>query len=675
MATKQQSNSRQLQYSETSDNQKQREQKVQNKITQSRNSSKRNSRQSLSSSKQSARLSNQEMKPVQISQPIQNSIIAQVNQKGQPTVQNTTIQVQRPPKKKQSFIELLCRCFLGSSQNLQQQPDEKSTQEEIESKQLGQQFEHAKGKKTLILDLDETLVHSSFQPMSNSDYTLSIKVQNLPFTIHVKKRPGVEYFLEKVSEYFEVVIYTASLAEYADPVCDLIDPKRYVSYRLFRENCTNYQGLFVKDLSKIGRDMKDILIVDNSETSFLFQPENAIQISNFFQDDSDRELYRMIPFLQFLSEVQDVRTTKSWMEKYLNQDYIEYINMRGEHIRFNKRLQLKKQRSLLQQEGSTVALMQQQAASISRDDSQVMINQISTQNTNINSKNNTLVKNNLNHEGKNNQSKKQPLMNDESSNTPEEENMQKNNNNNSSKTLSVSGSTQSGVVKKYKKKDLQIQVPQEDKIKLQNQQNEDQLQQQMLEEYEQKIGQQQNNLNSVRNNKLESTRKLLEKGTPRTDDYFVHKTCPDEEYQIKDLNRLNKSFEKQRYDIGMLNLNSPIAQKDFIDFLKEPIQTSPKLNKISQYFQASRNSLPLPSNKYCDNFKLKLLTYQTQQIQEQEIEVDPSSVQIDQIDQIILDRNHNNNSSANDKNFEFDKQANPNKKCEIIDFTDDNIKY
>ncbi|KAL4446924.1 hypothetical protein ABPG74_014896 [Tetrahymena malaccensis] len=671
MATKQQSNSRSQQYSQTSDNQKQKEQKgQQNKISSSRSSSKRNSQQSLSSSKQSSRQSNQELKPVYSSQPIQNSIIAQVNQKGQPTVQNTKVQAQKPIKKKQSFIELLCRCFLGSSQNLQQQTDEKSTQEEIDPKQLGQQFEHAKGKKTLILDLDETLVHSSFQPMSNSDYTLSIKVQNTPFTIHVKKRPGVEYFLEKASEYFEVVIYTASLAEYADPVCDLIDPKRYVSYRLFRENCTNYQGLFVKDLSKIGRDMKDILIVDNSETSFLFQPENAIQISNFFQDDNDRELFRMLPFLQFLSEVQDVRTTKSWMEKYLNQDYIEYINMKGEHIRFNKRLQLKKQRSLLQHEGSTVALMQQQTASISRDDSQVMINQISTKNGNINSKKNTLVESNLNDNVQNNQSKKQSLINDESSNSPEEENMQQNNNN--SKTSNVSGSTQSGVIKKYKKKDLQIQVPQEDKIKLQDQQNEDQLQQQMLEEYEQKIGQQQNNLNSVRNNKLESTRKLLERGTPRTDDYFVHKTCPDEEYQVKDPNRLNKSFEKQRYDIGMLNLNSPIAQKDFIDFLKEPIQTSPKLNKISQYFQASKNNQPPPSNKYCDNFKLKLLMQQTQQIQEQEIEVDPSSVQIDQI---ILDRNHNSSSQANDKDYEFDKQINPNKKCEIIDFTDDNIKY
>ncbi|EAS00600.2 NLI interacting factor-like phosphatase (macronuclear) [Tetrahymena thermophila SB210] len=671
MATKQQSIARQQQYNQASENQKQKEQKGQNKITQSRSSSKRNSQQSLSSSKQSSRQSNQEMKPIQISQPIQNSIIAQVNQKGQPTVQNTKIQEQKPLKKKQSFIELLCRCFLGSSQNsLQQQNDEKSTQEEIEHKQLGPQFEHAKGKKTLILDLDETLVHSSFQPMGNSDYTLSIKVQNIPFTIHVKKRPGVEYFLEKASEYFEVVIYTASLAEYADPVCDLIDPKRYVSYRLFRENCTNYQGLFVKDLSKIGRDMKDILIVDNSETSFLFQPENAIQISNFFQDDNDRELFRMLPFLQFLSEVQDVRTTKSWMEKYLNQDYIEYISMKGEHIRFNKRLQLKKQRSLLQHEGSTVALMQQQTASISRDDSQVMINQISTKNTNINSKNNTLVENNLNLEAQNNQSKKPSVINDES-NSPDEENLQKNNYNNSSKTLTASGSTQSGIGKKYKKKDLQIQVPQqEDKIKQQNELNEDQLQQQMLQEYEQKIGQQQNNLNSVRNNKLESTRKLLEKGTPRTDDYFVHKTCPDEEYQVKDPNRLNKSFEKQRYDIGMFNLNSPIAQKDFIDFLKEPIQTSPKLNKISQYFQASKNSQPPPSNKYCDNFKLKLLMQQTQQIQEQEIEVDPSSIQIDQI---ILDRNHNNQS--NNKDYEFDKQVNPNKKCEIIDFTDDNIKY
>ena len=68
-------------------------------------------------------------------------------------------------------------------------------------------------KKCLVLDLDETLVHSSFKPVEVSDFTIQVEIENHVYTVYVLKRPGVEEFLEKVSEWFEVVVFTASLAK------------------------------------------------------------------------------------------------------------------------------------------------------------------------------------------------------------------------------------------------------------------------------------------------------------------------------------------------------------------------------------------------------------------------------------------------------------------------------
>lgn len=65
--------------------------------------------------------------------------------------------------------------------------------------------------------------------------------------------------------------------------------------------------MYVKDLSELGRDMKDVLIIDNSPTAYLFQPDNALPISSWYEDKADRCLYDYIPFLTALSKVEDVR--------------------------------------------------------------------------------------------------------------------------------------------------------------------------------------------------------------------------------------------------------------------------------------------------------------------------------------------------------------------------------
>jgi len=65
---------------------------------------------------------------------------------------------------------------------------------------------------------------------------------------------------------------------------DILDENRCCSGRLFRGHCTFYQGMYVKDLSELGRDLRDVLIIDNSPTAYLFQPDNALPITSWYED-------------------------------------------------------------------------------------------------------------------------------------------------------------------------------------------------------------------------------------------------------------------------------------------------------------------------------------------------------------------------------------------------------
>ena len=165
-------------------------------------------------------------------------------------------------------------------------------------------------KKTLLLDLDETLVHSCFSqynPNIPSDIILQIELEKKIRDIHVLVRPGVEEFLKRMSKRFEVVIFTASLPKYAGPLLDILDNMRVCQFRLFREHCTFFNGAFIKDLKKIDRDLKDVILLDNSPIAYALHPNNGLPIKTWYDDKNDRELYNLAPIIEFLSFVDDVR--------------------------------------------------------------------------------------------------------------------------------------------------------------------------------------------------------------------------------------------------------------------------------------------------------------------------------------------------------------------------------
>ncbi|KAF1983062.1 NIF-domain-containing protein [Aulographum hederae CBS 113979] len=166
-----------------------------------------------------------------------------------------------------------------------------------------------KGKKCLVLDLDETLVHSSFKILHQADFTIPVEIEGQYHNVYVIKRPGVDAFMKRVGELYEVVVFTASVSKYGDPLLDQLDIHGVVHHRLFRESCFNHQGNYVKDLSQVGRDLNQTIIIDNSPTSYIFHPQHAVPISSWFSDAHDNELLDLIPVLEDLagSQVNDVR--------------------------------------------------------------------------------------------------------------------------------------------------------------------------------------------------------------------------------------------------------------------------------------------------------------------------------------------------------------------------------
>lgn len=172
--------------------------------------------------------------------------------------------------------------------------------------------------KTLILDLDETLVHCTENLKKPFDFKTPIRFTGgeiIEFGVSI--RPNALNFLKLLSKFFEIVIFTASHSCYANSILNLLDPyHEYITFRLFRESCIEIEeGIFVKDLRIFGnRNLDELMIVDNACYSYAFQIHNGIPIVPYFFGRGDNQLLELSGFL--ISLVNKNREIPPLINKY-----------------------------------------------------------------------------------------------------------------------------------------------------------------------------------------------------------------------------------------------------------------------------------------------------------------------------------------------------------------------
>ncbi|KAJ6187448.1 hypothetical protein N7519_002356 [Penicillium mononematosum] len=148
---------------------------------------------------------------------------------------------------------------------------------------------------TLVLSLEDLLVHSEWTREHGW---------------RVAKRPGVDYFLRYLNQYYELVLFTSVPSMMADQVLRKLDPYRIIRWPLFREATRYKDGEYIKDLQYLNRDLSKVILIDTKEEHARHQPENAIILDKWTGDPKDKTLVALIPFLEYLAGmgVEDVRT-------------------------------------------------------------------------------------------------------------------------------------------------------------------------------------------------------------------------------------------------------------------------------------------------------------------------------------------------------------------------------
>ena len=164
----------------------------------------------------------------------------------------------------------------------------------------------SKKKYTLVLDLDETLIHlrqkKSVVNIKN-DVDINIKINSLSdFELNedindlnknkylLQFRVGLFSFLTLLKPFYEIISFTSATKEYADVIINEIEKKRnFFDYKFYREHCVIFKDTFVKDIRRIGRDLSKIIIVDNNENNFVLNKENGIKIKPYYGDDDNSD--------------------------------------------------------------------------------------------------------------------------------------------------------------------------------------------------------------------------------------------------------------------------------------------------------------------------------------------------------------------------------------------------
>eukprot|EP00753_Platysulcus_tardus_P020341 PLAT7983.1.p1 GENE.PLAT7983.1~~PLAT7983.1.p1 ORF type:complete len:570 (-),score=250.07 PLAT7983.1:67-1527(-) len=166
--------------------------------------------------------------------------------------------------------------------------------------------------KTIVFELDETLVYSSFEPVEKPDYIVPVMIDDHVYYIYVQLRPGLQRLLQMIAPMYEIVVWTASLAKYSDPLLNALDVERVISARIFREDCSWFKGTYVRDIVRLDRPLDEVFIVLADVGAVLTEHRrNFCQLTPYAGDATDTELFYLADFLVEVADCDDVRL-HSW---------------------------------------------------------------------------------------------------------------------------------------------------------------------------------------------------------------------------------------------------------------------------------------------------------------------------------------------------------------------------
>ncbi|XP_029470062.1 CTD small phosphatase-like protein 2 isoform X1 [Rhinatrema bivittatum] len=161
---------------------------------------------------------------------------------------------------------------------------------------------------TLVLELEDTLVCCSMAPFTHFDYSFLIPFQDVYYKVYVKLRPFTKEFLETISKMYEIFVFTTAKREYAEKILAFLDPqKKLIRHRLFQEDCACIQGHYVKDLSVLKRSLASTVALDSAPHTFPYHISNRLQIQSWLGNSDDSELLKLMPVLDHMTQVGDVR--------------------------------------------------------------------------------------------------------------------------------------------------------------------------------------------------------------------------------------------------------------------------------------------------------------------------------------------------------------------------------
>ncbi|KAK1442722.1 HAD superfamily protein [Babesia gibsoni] len=174
------------------------------------------------------------------------------------------------------------------------------------------------GAYSLVLDLENTLIRAVCPEKGDSVSVVSILTSENNMDYVILTRPHLESFLKTMSKDYEIVLYSTSQQEDADAILKQANIDHLFERKLYRNSCmTGSDGVCIKDLKKVSSDMSKLVLIDNTSQASSYFKENSVPIDNWFGAGTDRALLDIIPFLQALRNVEDVRYILSlrWKEQ------------------------------------------------------------------------------------------------------------------------------------------------------------------------------------------------------------------------------------------------------------------------------------------------------------------------------------------------------------------------